>query len=59
MLVLSRKVGEKLVVGENIVLTVVEIRGGKIKLGVDAPPDVPVNREEVFKAIEAEKARSA
>lgn len=51
MLVLSRKVGEKIIIAGNITLTVVEVKGSKIKLGIDAPPDVPVHREEIFKAL--------
>lgn len=49
MLVLSRKLGEKILIGEHIVVTVVDIDRGKIRLGVEAPKDVPVHREEVLK----------
>jgi carbon storage regulator len=48
MLVLSRKFGEKIRIGPNITVTVVDIRGDKIRLGIDAPRDVAVDREEVF-----------
>lgn len=51
MLVLSRKRDEKIVVGENIVITVVEIRGDKVRLGIEAPAHVPVHRSEVYQAI--------
>lgn len=47
MLVLTRKAGESIVIGENVVVTVLEIRGGQIRLGVDAPRDVSVHRAEV------------
>ena len=47
MLVLSRKVGEEIVIGGNIRIMVVEIRGGKVRLGIDAPKDVPVDRQEI------------
>lgn len=47
MLVLSRKVNEKIVIGDNITLTIVSLEGGKVRLGIDAPPDVPVHRSEV------------
>lgn len=47
MLVLSRKVGEKLLIGENIVITVTEVRGDKVRIGIEAPPDVRVLREEL------------
>lgn len=54
MLVLSREKNERIMIGENIILTVVEIRGDKVRLGIDAPKDVPVHREEVYDAIKAE-----
>lgn len=47
MLVLSRKLGEKIVINDNIVLTVVKIDRNQIRLGVEAPKDVPVYREEI------------
>jgi carbon storage regulator len=47
MLVLSRKLGEKIMVGENIVLTVVKIDRNQVRLGIEAPPEVPVYREEI------------
>jgi carbon storage regulator len=58
MLVLSRKKNESVVIGGNITVTVVEIRDGKVRLGIVAPKDVPVHREEVQEAIEAEEATS-
>lgn len=51
MLVLSRKRDERIVIGGDIVITVVEIRGDKVRLGIEAPKDVPVNRQEVVDAI--------
>lgn len=51
MLVLSRKRDERIVIGGDIVITVVEIRGDKVRLGIEAPKDVPVNRQEVADAI--------
>ena len=51
MLVLSRKKNESIVIDNNIVVTVVEIRGDKIRLGIVAPKDVPVHRQEVYDAI--------
>ena len=56
MLVLSRKKGENIVINENIVITVVEVRGDKVRLGVVAPKDVIVHREEVFEAIQKGEA---
>jgi carbon storage regulator len=47
MLVLSRKLGEKIVIGDNIVVTVVKIDRNQIRIGIEAPSDVPVYREEI------------
>jgi carbon storage regulator len=51
VLVLSRKVNESIVINENIVIVIVDIRGDKVRLGVDAPKEIPVHRREVFDAI--------
>lgn len=51
MLVLSRKRDERIVINENIVITVVDIRGDKVRLGIEAPSGVPVHRSEVYDAI--------
>src|SRR5580693_4218423 len=51
MLVLSRKKNESIVINNDIVITVVEIRGDKVRLGIVAPKEVPVHRQEVFDAI--------
>ncbi len=51
MLILSRKKNESIVINDDITVTVVEIRGDKVRLGVEAPPDVPVHRREVYEAI--------
>ena len=48
MLVLSRKLGEKICIGDNICITVVDIDRGKIRLGIDAPRDVPIFRQELL-----------
>jgi carbon storage regulator len=53
MLVLSRKVGESIVIGDDVVVTILEIRGDLIRVGIDAPKHVKVHRREVFEAIEA------
>lgn len=57
MLVLSRNKGEQIVVADNVVITVVEIRGDKVRLGVEAPKEVSVHRKEVWDAIRREKDR--
>jgi carbon storage regulator len=56
MLVLSRKKDERIVIGDNISLCVVEIRGDKVRLGIEAPPEITVHRQEVYDAIQAEQA---
>ncbi len=52
MLVLSRKKDESIIINDHIRITVVEIRGDKVRLGIDAPKDVTVHRREVYEAIQ-------
>ena len=56
MLVLSRKTNESIIINDNIIVTVIEIRGGKVRLGFDAPKDVPIHRREVYDAIRRSEA---
>ena len=56
MLVLSRKKNESIVINDDITIVVVEIRGDKVRLGVEAPKEVPVHRREVFDAIHRNEA---
>ncbi len=58
MLVLSRKKDQSIVINDNIVVTVVDIRGDKVRLGFDAPKDVPIHRREVYDAIKRSEAAS-
>jgi carbon storage regulator len=58
MLVLSRKKNESIVINNDITVTVVEIRGDKVRLGIVAPKDVPVHRQEVYEAIHGVKPTS-
>lgn len=51
MLVLSRRPNESIVINDKIVITVIEIRGDKVRLGIEAPRDVPIHRSEVYEAI--------
>ncbi|MEX2285829.1 MAG: carbon storage regulator CsrA [Planctomycetaceae bacterium] len=55
MLVLSRKKDEKIIIGDNITIMVIEIRGDKVRLGIDAPKDITVHRQEVYEAIKKEQ----
>lgn len=57
MLVLTRKPGERLVIGDNIVVTVVDVKGDNIRIGIDAPREVKVYRGEIYDAIVAENRR--
>ena len=59
MLVLSRKKNESIIIDEKIVITVVEIRGDKVRLGIQAPREVPIHRSEIYDAIKAEKESAA
>ena len=59
MLVLSRQRDESIIIGDNIVLTVVDIRGDKVRLGIDAPKEIPVHRQEVYEAIQRENRQAA
>ncbi|RUL87471.1 carbon storage regulator CsrA [Tautonia sociabilis] len=51
MLVLSRKIGERIRIGDDVVLTVVRIHGDKVRLGIDAPTEVAIHREEVYRRL--------
>ena len=59
MLVLSRLRDETIVIGDNIRITVVDLRGDKVRRGLDAPSEIPVHRQEVYEAIKRERAAAA
>jgi len=59
MLVLSRKKNESIIINDNIIVTVIEIRGDKVRLGFDAPKDIPIHRREVYDAIRSREALDA
>ena len=59
MLVLSRHRDESIMIGDNIVVTIVDIRGDKVRLGIDAPQDIPVHRQEVYEAIQRENRKAS
>ena len=52
MLVLSRKLGEQIVIGNNVTVTVLEVRGSRVKLGLAGPAEVPIHREELQRQLE-------
>ena len=59
MLILSRKTNEKIMIGDDISVSIIEIRGDQVRIGVDAPKAVKVFRQEVFDAIKAENKAAA
>jgi carbon storage regulator len=59
MLVLSRHRDESIIIGDDVVITIVDIRGDKVRLGIDAPQDIPVHRREVYEAIQRENQKAA
>jgi carbon storage regulator len=59
MLVLSRHRDESIMIGDEIVVTIVDIRGDKVRLGIDAPQDIPVHRQEVYEAIQRENRKAS
>lgn len=58
MLVLSRQRDESIIIGDNIVITIVDIRGDKVRLGIQAPKEIPVHRQEVYDAIQRESGQA-
>ena len=59
MLVLSRHRDESIMIGDDVVVTIVDIRGDKVRLGIEAPQSIPVHRQEVYEAIQRENRRSS
>ncbi len=59
MLILTRRVGETLVVGDDVTVTVLGVKGNQVRLGVNAPKDVSVHREEIYQRIQNEKRSEA
>lgn len=59
MLVLSRRIGESIVIGNEVVVRVIDVRGDQVRLGIEAPRDVQIHREEVFLELQAENESAA
>jgi len=59
MLVLSRHRDESIMIGDDVVVTIVDIRGDKVRLGIEAPQSIPVHRQEVYDAIQRENRRAS
>ena len=56
MLVLSRKTDASIMVGDDVKITIVDVRGDKVRLGIEAPKDIPVHRQEVYDSLQRERA---
>ena len=59
MLVLSRQRDESIIIGDNIVVTIVDVRGDKVRLGIEAPREVSVHRREIYEAIQRENRQAS
>ncbi len=56
MLILTRKVGERIMIGDDIAVEVLGVRSGQVKIGIEAPRELPVHRQEIFERIKSENA---
>lgn len=55
MLILTRRIGETLTIGDDISVTVLDVRGAQVRLGINAPSEIPVHREEIYQKIKRER----
>lgn len=59
MLILTRRIGETIMIGDDVTITVLEVKGNQVRLGIKAPDDIAVHREEIYQKIQIEKAKGA
>ena len=59
MLILTRKLGERITIGDDITITLLEIKGSQVKLGIEAPQSISVHRQEIYERIRRENVRSS
>jgi len=59
MLILTRKFGESIAIGDDIKITLLEMKGRQVRIGIDAPPDIVVHREEIYRLIQEQNIRAA
>lgn len=57
MLILTRRIGESVIVGDDVTITILGVKGNQVRLGINAPKDVSVHREEIYRRIQGEKSQ--